>query len=31
MALTWDSLAVDRAAHLARQKRMAALEGEVDD
>jgi hypothetical protein len=27
MAPTWDSLAVDREAHIDRQKRMAALQG----
>ena len=26
MAATWESLAVDREAHIARQKRMAELE-----
>jgi hypothetical protein len=27
MADTWDSLAIDRESHIARQKRLAALEG----
>jgi hypothetical protein len=31
MATTWDSLAVDREAHIERQKRLAALESEADD
>jgi hypothetical protein len=27
MAATWHSLAIDRESHIARQKRLAALEG----
>jgi hypothetical protein len=31
MANTWDSLAKEREAHIARQKRLAALEGKTGD
>jgi hypothetical protein len=30
MATTWDSLAVDREAHIERQRRLAALESGAD-
>jgi hypothetical protein len=31
MAATWDSLAADREAHIARQERLALLEGQLAD